>query len=148
MKVTKLTLRDIVKTFELPTIDRNETAQKAVEMMLDIPLNHILVPRETKNDAYGIVTKKDILAKVVAEGRDLSEVRIEEIMSRPLVILTNLSLDIRWVAKAMANSGVSTIVVFDKGDFYGYVTESCIIEGVFNAIRRAKLEEGVDFVSC
>lgn len=148
MRVTKLTLRDIVKTFELPTIDRNETAQKAVEMMLDIRLNHILVPRETKNDAYGIVTKKDILAKVVAEGRDLSEVRIEEIMSRPLVILTNLSLDIRWVAKAMANSGVSTIVVFDKGDFYGYVTESCIIEGVFNAIRRAKLEEGVDFVSC
>ncbi|HIJ17310.1 MAG TPA: hypothetical protein HA364_06010, partial [Thermoplasmata archaeon] len=70
------------------------------------------------------------------------------IMSRPLVILTNLSLDIKWVAKAMANSGVSTIVVFDKGDFYGYVTESCIIEGVYNAMRRARLEEGVDFVSC
>lgn len=148
MKVAKLTLRDIVKTFELPTIDRSESARKAAEMMIEKHCNHLLVPRHSKNDAYGIVTKKDILAKVIAEGRDLSKVRVEEIMSRPLVILTNLSLDIRWVAKAMANSGVSTIVVFDKGDFYGYVTEACIVDGVFNAMRRAKLEEGVDFVSC
>lgn len=148
MIATKLTLRDIVKTFELPTVDRSETAKKAVEKMLETRCNHLLVPRHTKNDAYGIVTKKDVLAKVVAEGKDLDEVKVEDIMSRPLVILTNLSLDIRWVAKAMANSDVSTIVVFDKGDFYGYVTEACIIEGVFNAMRRAKLEEGVDFVSC
>lgn len=148
MRVAKLTLRDIVKTFELPTIDRSETARKAAETMLETHCNHLLVPRHTKHEAYGIVTKKDILAKVIAEGKDLTEVKVEDIMSRPLVILTNLSLDIRWVAKAMANSNVSAIVVFDKGDFYGYVTESCVIDGVYNAMRRAKLEEGVDFVSC
>jgi len=148
MKVARLTLRDVVKTFELPTIGRTDNAKKAVEKMLETRCNHLLVPRQNKNDAYGIVTKKDILAKVVAEGKDISKVKVKDIMSRPLVILTNLSLDIRWVAKAMANSRVSTIVVFDKGDFYGYVTESCIIEGVYNAMRRARLEEGVDFVSC
>jgi len=148
MKATKLTLRDIVKTFELPMIDRSETARKAVEKMLEANCTYLLVPRHSKSDAYGIVTKKDILAKVVAEGKDLAKVKVEEIMSRPLVILTNLSLDIRWVARAMANSGVSTIAVFDKGDFYGYVTEACIVDGVFNAMRRARLEEGVDFVSC
>jgi predicted transcriptional regulator len=148
MKPTKLTLRDVVKTFELPTIDRSESAQKAILRMVDGNCSALLVPRQNKNDAYGIVTKKDILAKVVAQGRDVSKVKVEDIMSRPLVILTNLSLDIRWVAKAMANSGVSTIAVFDGGDFYGYATESCIIEGVYNAMRRARLEEGVDFVSC
>lgn len=148
MKQFKLTLRDIVKTFELPTIDRAETAKKAAEVMLEKQCPHLLVPRHAKHDAYGIVTKKDILAKVVAQGKDLSKVKVEDIMSRPLVILTNLSLDIRWVAKAMANSDVSTIVVFDRGDFYGYVTEACIVDGMFNAMRRAKLEEGVDFVSC
>lgn len=148
MGATTLTLRDVVKTFELPTIDRSDSAKKAVELMLETKCNHILVPRHAKNDAYGIVTKKDILSKVIAEGKDLSKVAVKDIMSKPLVILTNLSLDIRWVARAMANSGVSTIVVFDKGDFYGYATESCIVEGVFNAMRRAKLEEGVDFVSC
>lgn len=148
MNAPRLTLRDVVKTFELPTIGRTETAKKAVEKMIETNSAHLLVPRENRNDAYGIVTKKDVLAKVVAEGRDVSKVQVQEIMSRPLVILTNLSLDIRWVAKAMANSRVSSIAVFEKGDFYGYATEACIVEGLYNAIRRAKIEENVDFVSC
>lgn len=143
-----LTLRDVVKTFELPTIDRDEPVLKAVHTMLEKNCYSLLVPRQNKKDAYGIVTKKDIVSKVIAEGKDLTKTKVKDIMSKPLVVLTNLSLELRWVAKTMANSRVSTIAVFDKGDFYGYATEACILEGVYNAMRRAKLEEGVEFVSC
>lgn len=148
MSPTPLILKDVVKTFEFPTIERDASVSKAIQMMLDRNRYSLLVPRENKSDAYGIVTKKDIISKTIAEGKDPDEVKVKDIMSKPLVILTNLSLDLRWVAKAMANSGVSTIAVFDKGDFYGYVTEACILEGVYNALRRAKLEQGVEFVSC
>lgn len=143
-----LILRDIVKTFEFPTIAQGATALDAMEMMIEKNCFTLLVPRKDRTDAYGILTKKDLVSKVVAEGRDPTKVKVMDIMSKPLVILTNLSLELRWVAKAMANSSVSTIVVFDKGDFYGYVTESCIIEGMYNAMRRAKIEQGVEFVSC
>ena len=148
MSPTPLILKDVVKTFEYPMIERDASVSKAIEMMLDRNRYSLLVPRQNKNDAYGIVTKKDIISKTIAEGKDPDKVKVKDIMSKPLVILTNLSLDLRWVAKAMANSGVSTIAVFDKGDFYGYVTEACILEGVYNALRRAKLEQGVEFVSC
>ena len=148
MNREELSLRSIVKTFEFPTINKDATALDAVRMMLDRKCFSLLVPRSDKNDAYGIVTKTDIINKVVAEGHDPSKVRVAEIMSKPLVILTNLSLELRWVAKAMADSNVSTIVVFDKGDFYGFVTEKCILEGMYNAMRRARLEQGVEFVSC
>jgi CBS domain-containing protein len=148
MSPTPLILKDVVKTFEFPMIERDATVSKAIEMMLERKRYSLLVPRQNKSDAYGIVTKKDIISKTIAEGRDPDKVKVKDIMSKPLVILTNLSLDLRWVAKAMANSGVSTIAVFDKGDFYGYVTEACILEGVYNALRRAKLEQGVEFVSC
>lgn len=143
-----LILKDVVKTFEMPTIQRDATVASAIKKMLDENKFTLLVPRRTRHDAYGIVTKKDIIVKVIAEGRNPSKVQVKDIMSRPLVILTNLSLDLRWVAKAMSNSGVSTIAVFDKGDFYGYVTEACILEGVYNALRRARLEQGVEYVSC
>jgi predicted transcriptional regulator len=148
MSPTPLILKDVVKTFEFPMIERDASVSKAIEMMLDRNRYSLLVPRQNKSDAYGIVTKKDIISKTIAEGKDPDKVKVKDIMSKPLVILTNLSLDLRWVAKAMANSGVSTIAVFDKGDFYGYVTEACILEGVYNALRRAKLEQGVEFVSC
>lgn len=144
----ELSLRSIVKTFEFPTIGQDATALDAVDKMLEKGCYSLLVPRRDRSDAYGIVTKKDIVTKVVAEGLDPAKVTVKEIMSKPLVILTNLSLELRWVAKAMADSGVSTIVVFDKGDFYGFVTEKCILEGMYNAMRRARLEQGVEFVSC
>jgi predicted transcriptional regulator len=148
MSPTPLILKDVVKTFEFPMIERDASVSKAIQMMLDRNRYSLLVPRQNKSDAYGIITKKDIISKTIAEGKDPDKVKVKDIMSKPLVILTNLSLDLRWVAKAMANSGVSTIAVFDKGDFYGYVTDACILEGVYNAIRRAKLEQGVEFVSC
>lgn len=141
-------LKDIVKTFEMPTVGRQETVHSAMQKMLEKNCYTLLVPRMNKSDAYGIISKKDILSKVIAEGKNPRKVKVKDIMSKPLVILTNLSLDLKWVAKAMANSGVSTIVVFDKGDFYGYVTEGCVLEGVYHALRRAKLEQGVEFVSC
>jgi len=143
-----LILKDVVKTWELHSIGPEETVHVAMQKMLDKNLFTLLVPRKDKHDAYGIITKKDILSKVIAEGKDPKKVKVKAVMTKPLVILTNLTLDLRWVAKAMANSGVSTIAVFDKGDFYGYVTEACILEGVYNALRRAKLEQGAEFVSC
>jgi len=143
-----LTLKDIVKTFEMPTVGRLETVQSAMEKMLEIDGYTLLVPRKNRTDAYGIITKKDIVSKVIAEGKDPRKVKVKDVMSKPLVILTNLALDLRYVAKAMANSKVSTIAVFDKGDFYGYVTEACILDGVYHALRRSKLEQGVEFVSC
>jgi signal-transduction protein with cAMP-binding, CBS, and nucleotidyltransferase domain len=143
-----LILKDVVKTWELHSVGPEETVYVAMQKMLDKNLFTLLVPRKDKHDAYGIVTKKDILSKVIAEGKDPKKVKVKAVMTKPLVILTNLTLDLRWVAKAMANSGVSTIAVFDKGDFYGYVTEACILEGVYNALRRAKLEQGAEFVSC
>jgi predicted transcriptional regulator len=148
MTIEALTLRDVVKTFELPTISADASIMDAVRTMIDKNHYTLLVPRKGRSDAYGVITKRDVLAKVVAEGKDPEKTKVKECMSKPLVLLTNLSLDLRWVAKAMANSRVATIAVFDKGDFYGYVTESCVMEGIYHAMRRAKLEEGVEFVSC
>jgi signal-transduction protein with cAMP-binding, CBS, and nucleotidyltransferase domain len=148
VNVDRLSLRDIVKTFELPMIEPEAPILEAIDKMMASNCFTLLVPRKSKTDAYGILTKRDIVSKVIAEGKDPSGVKVRECMSKPLVLLTNLSLDLRWVAKAMANSRVATIAVFEKGDFYGYVTESCVLDGIYHAMRRAKIEEGVEFVSC
>lgn len=142
------TLRNIVKNFRMPSIDAKTTVADAIKQMVAKETYAFLVPRQSPSDAYGIVTKKDIVYKVIAEGIDPNDVRIEEIMSKPLVILTNLDLDIRWVAKAMADSGVSTIAVFDRGDFYGFVTSKCIVDAIYYAEKRNRLNDQNLYVSC
>ena len=142
------TLRSIVKDFKMQSIDADATVADAIIKMTEKEAYALLVPRKDKHDAYGIVTKRDIIYKVVAEGLDPREIKINEIMSKPLVILTNLDLDICWVARSMADSGVSVIAVFEKGDFYGFVTSKGIIEAIFYSEMRHKLDEKPLYVSC
>ena len=124
------TLRSVVKDFRMSSIGAKSSVADAICSMVQKNTYALLVPRQGPNDAYGIVTKRDIVYKVIAEGMDPKKVKVEEIMSKPLVILTNLDLDIRWVAKAMSDSSVSLIAVFEGGDFYGFVTSMCIIEAI------------------
>ena len=75
---------------------------------------------------------EDILFKVIAKGLDPKEVKAKDIMSSPVVILNNVDLDVRYAAKAMANAGVTNLVIFDGGDVYGFLSSTDIV----NAIRR------------
>lgn len=142
------TLRSMVKDFKMPSIEADATVKDAIIRMTEKEDYALLVPRQDSHDAYGIVTKRDIVYKVIAEGKNPANMKVREIMSKPLVILTSLDLDVRWVAKAMADSGVSIIAVFDSGDFYGFVTSTCIIEAIYYSEKRTKLDDQATYVSC
>jgi CBS domain-containing protein len=142
------TLRSIVKDFRMPSIAAKSSVADAICNMVQKGAYVLLVPRQGPHDAYGIVTKRDIVYKVIAEGKDPKKIKVEEIMSKPLVIVTNLDMDIRWVAKAMSDSNVSLIAVFEGGDFYGFVTSKCIVEAIYYSEKRNRLNGQALYVSC
>ena len=143
-----LHLQNVVRKFEMVTIPEDATVADAIIKLVDNDFSPLLVPRKNRTDAYGIVTKKDVIKKVLAECRDPREVQVGEIASKPLVIVNDLSMDVRWAAKMMERCKVSTLAVFDKGDFYGFVTGQCIIDEYFNQMRREKIDKTMDYVSC
>ncbi len=72
--------------------------------------------------AAGIVTESDIVLKVTAEGVDPSKVLVQDIMSSPLIRVTNKA-SIRDVAEKMSTLKVRKIVVTDEnGGIIGLVT--------------------------
>jgi len=142
------TLRSVIKDFKMPSIAATATVADVITEMVSKEAYALLVPRKNKHDAYGIITKRDIIYKVIAEGKDPRKVKVSAIMSKPLVILTNLDLDIRWVAKAMSDSKVSVIAVFDKGDFYGFATSKGIVEAIYYLEKRHRLDDQPLYVSC
>ena len=71
----------------------------------------------------GIVTEWDILAKVVAVGRNPSEIRLQDIMTRTLVSVdANEGID--QVAKLMAQDGTRRVLVTKEGKMLGVITAS------------------------
>jgi predicted transcriptional regulator len=117
---------------DIEMVDGDCTVGDAISKMADRNVGSVIVKRRSPNEPYGIVTRQDVLFKVIAEGLDPNQVKVTDIMSSPVIILNNVDLDVRYAAKAMANTGVTNLVIFDKGDFYGFLSSTDII----NAIRR------------
>jgi predicted transcriptional regulator len=125
-------IRGIIRRKDIEMIGGDCNADEAIAKMVDRNVGSVIVKRTSPNEPYGIVTRQDVLFKVIAEGLDPTKVNVREIMSSPVVILNNVDLEIQYAAKAMANAGVTNLVIFDGGDVYGFLSSTDIV----NAIRR------------
>ncbi len=123
-------IRGIIKRMDIEMVEQDCTVADAVAKMADRGVGSLIVKRTEPSEPYGIVTRQDVLFKVIAEGKDLTKVRVREIMSSPVFILNNVDLDVRYAAKAMANAGVTNLAIFNKGDFYGFLSSTDIIDAV------------------
>ena len=107
-------------------IDGSASVADAVKLMKEKGVRALIVDRRDDNDAYGIVTQRDVAYHVLAQGIDPAEVKVHEIHSKPLVVV-NPDLDIKYVARLMANMDLSRApVIFDK-QIQGIVSVSDLI---------------------
>jgi CBS domain-containing protein len=120
--------RDVMTT-GVVTIDGMATARQAAEMMDKKGVRALIVDRREPEDAYGIVTQRDIVYEVVAAGEDPDEILVHEIMSKPLVVV-NPDLDVKYVARLMANMGLSRAPVIFEGKVQGIVSVSDVLKTV------------------
>lgn len=122
------TAKDLMTT-DVVTIEGNATVAEAIRKMKEEGVRCLIVERRSVDDAYGIITQRDIVYKVVAHSKDPATVQVHEIMSKPLVVV-NKDLDIRHVARLMANVGLSRAPVIFDGKLQGIVTCSDILKAL------------------
>lgn len=87
-------------------------------------VSSLIVRRRNVKDAWGIVTKKDIVTKVIDPGpsrRNLSTTRVYEIMSKPLVTVSP-GLVIKYAVRLMNKAGVTRAPVFDGKEIIGILS--------------------------
>ena len=117
--------RDIMAK-EMVTVDGSATVAEAVKLMKEKGVRALIVDRRSEDDAYGIVTQRDIVYRVVAERRDPASVRVHEIMTKPLVVI-NPDLDVVYVARLMAQQKLSRAPVLFEQKLQGVVSVSDIV---------------------
>jgi len=128
--------KDVMSTGILMTDEKKSVAQ-IMDKMLKGKVSSLLVDRSGDDDSYGIVTRSDIINKVVATGADPHTLKVEDIMTKPLLIVTP-NLSIRDIAKLMVHTGVRRMPVFDGHKIIGIVSNSDILVGYGNDIDPAK----------
>ncbi len=133
-------LRDIVSRSSPVKIAPDATVGQALVTMIENKTDFLLVDRAGYSDAYGIVTRWDIVEGPIAHGVDLNSAPVLDYARKPLVVMNNLDLDLRWVAKKMANENVSKIAVFSGEEFLGFISDVDIMRAI--ASKGSKQEKG------
>ena len=135
--------KDIVEP-EFLSMRPQTTLLEAAKVMADRRHGFVLVT-SAEGRPIGIVTEWDILAKVVAEGRDPAQVRLEELMTRSLVFVeANEGID--RVAQIMADKGIRRVLVQRDGKVIGVIRAQTIarrmrdyLDSISAQIARAQL---------
>ena len=135
-------LRDIISKSVPAKVKSDATVADALVAMTENKTDYVLVDRVDSNDAYGIVTRWDIVGKAIAEGEDITKTAAVAVARKPLVVTNNMDLDLRWVAKKMADEGVSKLAVFEKENFLGFVSDMDVLRAV-TGVPPAAPKEGV-----
>ncbi|MBN1592489.1 MAG: CBS domain-containing protein [Candidatus Coatesbacteria bacterium] len=114
-----------IMTKKVEFIDGSKTVADAIKMMNEHGVSSLIVDHRGVEDAYGIVTRKDVVNKVVATGDDPHKKTVAEIMSKPLVFASP-GLEHKYAARLLATTGFRRLPVFDGKNIVGMLSNSDI----------------------
>jgi len=116
-------VKDIM-TKNVITIDGAESIQDAAQMMTDANVGCVIVTR--KDVPVGIMTERDFVTKVAAEGRPLFT-EVSELMSLPLTVID--PDETVWdAAEIMRVKGIHKLPVQEGNEIVGIVTTTDLVE--------------------
>jgi len=106
-------------TKKLIIISKDVTVETAVKMMQKHNIGSILIGE--KGNAEGILTDADITRKVVATGRNPSQIKVSEVMSKPLISV-DVKTPIHEVYRIMRSQHIRHLVITKDGKEVGIVS--------------------------
>ena len=104
---------------EIVTVDESVSVDIAAAKMSEKGKGCVIVLRQCR--PVGMVTERDIAYKVVARGLSPKKVRVDEIMSTPLIEV-DPDADLVTAAKIMDKHKIRRLAVVKKGILYGVIS--------------------------
>jgi CBS domain-containing protein len=105
-------------------VDYNDSSDTAIRLMKEKQTKCVLISRG--REVVGIVTKTDILYKVLSQGKNPSKVRLEEIMTSPILAVDPEStvqealsvMDKHTIRQIVVSSGSSVVGIISRDDLF------------------------------
>ena len=111
------------------TVKRDESVLAAMEKMVKRRVTSLIVEKTEKDKIYGIVTRRDVVNKVIACGKDPAKLKVAEVMSEPLMTISP-EMGVEAIARLMAKTNIRRFPVMDGDAFLGIVSNSDILRAI------------------
>ena len=111
------TVKDLM-TKNVVTIDVNKTVVEAAALMSENDIGDLIVMED--NIPVGIVTERDFVRRVLAEGKS-TESKVSEVMTSPLKVI-DPEAPIKEAARRMVNKRIRRLPVIKDNKLVGIIT--------------------------
>jgi len=134
LKLEDVMVEDVI------TVEEKATIKKAVELMNKHEIGCLIVVKRGK--PAGIVTERDMLKRILLESKDPEKIKVNEIMSKPLIV-GKPQMDIEDAVKLMFKRNIKKLPVTEKNHLVGLVTLTDLVrsEQIINMIKELPAKE-------
>jgi len=103
---------EAIMSRKVETIEISESAQAAARIMRDKKISSLVVvdKRKKRYEPLGIVTERDLVYRICAQGTSSKDVRVQEIMSSPIATIDPRST-VEGAADLMLSNKVRHLLV-------------------------------------
>lgn len=112
------TARDIMSN-KVITMESSESASDIAKIMEKNKISSIIITKDQK--PIGMITERDLVSKIISQNKKPSEVKIADIISSPLVVVSPLT-PVDEVAEKMIDRKIRRVVVVDMDQPSGIIT--------------------------
>ncbi|MBO3762802.1 MAG: CBS domain-containing protein [Thermoproteota archaeon] len=116
-----------VMSYPVISVLSTDPISEAVSKMINHEIGAVLVNAGGRTE--GIITERDLIKRVIYEGKDPSKTRCGEIMSKPLITI-DPEASITKAISLMKEKGIRRVVVMKDNKTVGIVTEKEIIRSL------------------
>jgi predicted transcriptional regulator len=130
-------------------LDRSQTAAEAIAVMRDRSIRSVLVS-DSKKEIIGLVSKTDILYRIVSLHKSPERTRLEDIMSSPIISVPP-EVSVLDALAAMEKHNIRQLVVSSNSKVYGTINREDIVirteKAVVQTLNAFKLDSAVCIMS-
>lgn len=114
------------------TIRSDATLTDAIRKMNDAGVSSLLVEPRWDGDAYGIVSRRDVLDEAFVPGPrrfNFSERQVFEVMTKPFIAVSS-GLKVKYAARLMKRYGVHHLPVHEGARMVGMLSDQDIFSRI------------------
>ena len=126
MDAKKIIVKDLMKA-DANTVKKEVTLFTAIKMMHDFGVSSLIIEPESDGDAFGIITRKDVVEAIVMDPAGGTSLLVDDVMTKPAFTVDS-GLSISNCHQMMRMVGVRRLPVVDGSKLIGILSNANIFE--------------------
>jgi signal-transduction protein with cAMP-binding, CBS, and nucleotidyltransferase domain len=124
-------VKDIMTKENIVTVNLTAPLKDALTLMNEKGVKAVIVEKANENDAYGILTYKNILKAFVSSHGNIELLNVYDICTKPAITISG-ELEIKYAAHMMVNQDIKRVIITKANNLVGLLTMTDIIDSIID----------------